>query len=80
MRLVKLLIIWFFMGMVYFTIEGLWRIPQGGYANIVMLPIGGLCGLLVGSINQIPKFYKMPVIVQSFIGMIIVLVVEFAAG
>ena len=79
-KLLKVLFIWFLMGMVYFVIEGIWRIPKGGYANIVMLPVGGLCGLLVGSINQVPGFYNMSVLLQSVIGTVIVLVVEYISG
>lgn len=79
-NLIKILIIWFLLGMAYFTLEGIWRIPKGGYANICMLPIGGLCGLLVGSINQIPKFYNMKIIYQSLLGTLFVLIVEFVSG
>lgn len=79
-KVLKVLTIWFLMGMVYFVIEGIWRIPKGGDANVVMLPIGGLCGLLIGSINQIPKFYNMSVFKQSLIGTGIVLVIEYTAG
>ena len=76
----KILAIWFILGTFYFTLEGIWRIPKGGYANIVMLPIGGLCGICVGSINQIPKFYNMKVIYQSIIGALIVTFIEFISG
>jgi len=76
----RLLTLWFIMGALYYILEGLWRIPKGGYANIVMLPIGGLCGIAVGGINQIPRFYRLPVLIQSLIGTGIVLAVEFAAG
>ena len=79
-KVLKVLTIWFLMGMVYFVIEGIWRIPKGGDANVVMLPIGGLCGLLIGSINQIPQFYNMSVFKQSLIGTGIVLVIEYTAG
>ena len=79
-RLFKILFIWFIIGMIYFTVEGLWRIPQGGYANIIMLPIGGLCGLLIGSVNQIPKFYNMSVWKQSIIGTMITLIIEYISG
>lgn len=68
------------MGALYYVPEGLWHIPRGGYANIVMLPIGGMCGLAVGGINQIPRFYKMPVFIQLLVGASIILIVEFAAG
>ena len=76
----KILAIWFILGTFYFTLEGIWRIPKGGYANIVMLPIGGLCGICVGSINQIPKFYNMKVIYQSIIGAVITTIIEFISG
>lgn len=79
-KLVKVLTIWFILGMMYFTLEGIWRIPKGGYANIAMLPVGGLCGLCVGSINQFPKFYKLKVIYQSLIGALIVTAIEFISG
>lgn len=79
-RIVKLLILWFIIGMMYFTIEGLWRIPSGGYANIVMLPIGGLCGVLIGSLNQYPKFYNSKIIYQATISTLIVLAIEFLSG
>ena len=79
-KIIKLLIIWFVLGMCYFTLEGLYRIPQGGYTNIAMLFVGGFCGLIVGSINQIPQFYKMTVWKQSIIGAIVVLIVEYISG
>lgn len=76
----KILIIWFLMGSCYYVLEGIWKIPKGGYANIVMLLVGGLCGLAVGSINQIPKFYNMKIIYQSLIGALITLCIEFLSG
>lgn len=80
-RLLKLLAIWFIIGTLYFVLEGLWRIPTtGGYANIIMLPIGGLCGLAIGSINQIPKFYNMKIIYQALISAVIVTLIEFLSG
>lgn len=79
-RIFKVLAIWFVLGMCYFTLEGIYRIPKGGYANIAMLFVGGLCGVLVGSINQIPKFYKMAVWKQAVIGTALTLVVEYVSG
>ena len=79
-KILKILSIWFIIGMVYFVIEGIWRIPKGGYANISMFAVGGLCGLLVGSINQIPRFYNMSVWKQAVIGTFIVLAVEYISG
>lgn len=77
---IKILILWISLGMLYFTLEGIWRIPKGGYANICMLPIGGVCGLLVGSINQVPKFYNMKIIYQSVVGALVVTIIEFLSG
>jgi uncharacterized membrane protein len=45
-----------------------------------MLFVGGLCGILVGLINQIPLFYNARIILQSAIGVFIVLAVEFISG
>ena len=45
-----------------------------------MLFVGGFCGLLIGSINQIPRFYNMSVWKQALIGTGIVLIIEYAAG
>ncbi|MBQ3185904.1 MAG: hypothetical protein IJB54_08000 [Firmicutes bacterium] len=79
-KVLKVLILWFIMGALYFTLEGFWRIPSGGYANIIMLPIGGLCGILIGSLNQYPRFYNSKVIYQCLISTVIVLLVEFISG
>lgn len=76
----KVLVLWFLLGSAYFVIEGIWHIPSGGYANIVMLPIGGLCGICIGAINQIPKFYNMKILYQSIISTIIILGIEFLSG
>ncbi len=67
-------------GMVYFAIEGLWRIPQGGWANVAMLFVGGICFVLVGGINQIHAFFKLSMRWQASIGAVIVLAVEYIAG
>jgi hypothetical protein len=72
----RILLLWLIMGMLYLTIEVLFR----GKSHISMLAVGGICGLWVGSINQIPQFYKTRIIFQSVIGALIVLLVEFIAG
>lgn len=72
----RVLTIWAALGAVYVALETLCR----GYSHPSMLVVGGLCGVLVGAINQIPRFYRAPVIVQSVIGAVIVLVVEFVSG
>ena len=76
----RFLILWMITGMLYYTVEGIWRIGNGGWANIVMLPIGGLCGVLVGSLHKIPRFYSMRVITQALLGTCIVLIIELLTG
>ena len=79
-KMLKILLIWFLIGILYYALEGIYRIPQGGNANVSMLAVGGLCGLAVGSINQIPRFYNMKILYQSLIGTIMTLVIEFVSG
>lgn len=72
----RILTIWATLGAAYVVIETLFR----GYSHPSMFVVGGLCGVLVGAINQNPRFYRAPVIVQSVIGAVIVLAVEFISG
>ena len=72
----RILTIWATLGAAYVVFETLFR----GYSHPSMFVVGGLCGVLVGAINQAPRFYRAPVIVQSVIGAVIVLAVEFISG
>ena len=72
----RILTIWAALGAAYVVFETLFR----GYSHPSMFVVGGLCGVLVGAINQNPRFYRAPVIVQSVIGAVIVLAVEFISG
>lgn len=72
----RVLTIWAVLGAAYVTLEILFR----GRSHPSMLIVGGLCGLLVGAINQIPRFYRAPIATQAAIGALIVLAVEFASG
>ena len=72
----KILTLWAALGVMYVDMETVFR----GYSHPSMLIVGGLCGVLVGAINQHPRFYNAPVILQSAAGALIVLVVEFLAG
>ncbi len=57
-------------------IEILWR----GYTDISMMFVGGLCGFLVGRLNEHPKFYDRKMWQQCIIGSLITLVIEFISG
>ena len=72
----KILTLWAALGVMYVAMETVFR----GYSHPSMLIVGGLCGVLVGAINQHPRFYNAPVVLQSAVGAVIVLVVEFLAG
>lgn len=72
----KHLILGFLMGMAYFTLEGFWR----GWTNIAMLFIGGLCAILIGELNQNPRYFKLKIWQQTLIGTGIILVIELVSG
>ena len=72
----KHMILGFLMGVAYFTLEGLWK----GWTNIAMLFIGGLCAVLIGQLNDYPKYFKLKVWQQTLIGTGIILIIEFTSG
>lgn len=72
----RVLTIWAILGAAYVALETVFR----GYSHPSMLIVGGLCGVLVGTINQRPGFFRALVIVQAAIGALIVLAVEFVSG
>lgn len=72
----RILTLWAALGTVYVALEVIFR----GCSHPSMFVVGGLCGLLVGTINQCPRFYHAPVALQSVIGALIVLCVEFVSG
>lgn len=77
----RTMILWFCGGLLAYPIEGLWRIhSNGGWVSIYMLPVYGMALLGLGLINRLPIFYNRKIIVQSAIGAIFVLIIEFIAG
>lgn len=62
-------------GTIYFSIEIMYR----GYSHWSMWLLGGLCGVLVGLINEILS-WKTPLCIQVTIGGCIVTVLEFIVG
>lgn len=71
---IKNSIIFFTFGSIYYLIEILFR----GYSFPSMFIVGGLCGLLIGLINE--KSPKMPMLMQMILGAIIVTIIEFLVG
>ena len=72
--LIKELILLIIFGITYCGIEILYR----GRTHISMLFVGGLCAILIGMINEITP--KMNIILQMFIGAVIVTIIEFVSG
>lgn len=72
----RIITLWALLGAAYVALEVLWR----GYSHPSMFIVGGLCGVLVGALNQFPRYYKAPVIVQAVAGAALVLAVEFLSG
>ena len=74
-RFLKPLILIGIGGLTYTLIEVLWR----GYSHWTMFIVGGLCGYLIGLVNEVIP-WEMPIWKQSIIGATIVIVIEFISG
>lgn len=74
-RHLRLVILFVLLGLTYFSIETLWR----GYSHWTMFLLGGLCGLLVGYVNELFE-WSTPLWKQILIGEAIVLPLEFLTG
>lgn len=62
-------------GGAYFVIEMIWR----GHSHWTMAVLGGICFVLIGSINEFFP-WEMPLVLQGLIGATVVTVLEFYAG
>ena len=70
----KNIIIFLIFGVSYYVLEILWR----GYSHWTMVIVGGLCGLLIGLINEITP--KMNTVLQMLLGSVVVTIIEFITG
>lgn len=75
MWLIKSLILYGIGGLSYIAIELLWR----GHTHWTMFVVGGICFLIVGSINEYYS-WDIPLIKQCIIGAVVVTIIEFFAG
>ena len=73
-NITKNIIIFIIFGISYYLLEILWR----GYSHWTMIIVGGLCGLLIGLINEITP--KMNTVLQMLLGSVIVTIIEFVTG
>lgn len=74
-KLVKLLTLFSFGGMLYGLIELAWR----GYTHISMFVVGGICFVLIGALDEMSP-EPPPVAVQLPMAALIVTAVELASG
>ena len=74
MNKIKILLIFIIFGLSYVGIELLYR----GHSHISMFFLGGLCGVLIGLINEYTP--KMNIILQMLLGTVIITVLEFITG
>jgi len=51
-----------------------------GWTSLWMIPIGGLCGYLLGHLNELGCSKKLPILFQALIGVLIVWGIEFCTG
>lgn len=70
-------VLFLFGGISYFLIEIFWR----GYSHIGMLILGGLCFVLIGSINGYYfKYKKRPILLQLIMSSLIITILELIFG
>lgn len=74
-RVLKAITLWLWGGFLYYVIEVLWR----GYSHPAMFAVGGLCFLLIGSINNIFP-WSLGLLWQSLIGAAIITITELISG
>lgn len=72
--LLKEFIIFLIFGITYALLEILAR----GYTHPAMIVLGGICGVLVGLLNDSTP--DMPILAQCLLGSIIITILEFISG
>ena len=72
--ILKEFIIFIIFGLMYVTIELLYR----GYTHYSMFIVGGICGVLIGLIND--NTPDMPLLPQCVLGTVIITVIELLTG
>ena len=62
-------------GIIYYTLENIWR----GYSHWTMGILGGICFICLGLINELLS-WETPLVIQMLIGGTIITVLEFITG
>lgn len=75
MKIFRMAVLTFIGGLIYITVEVMFR----GYTHWTMLVVGGICGCLVGELDDLIP-WEMPFIAQCILGGLVVTAVEFVSG
>lgn len=92
----KSMVLLLVMGLIYLDLEIFMRAMRGdllkagfhdvkwislaGWTSLWMFLIGGLCGLFIGSLNEVVKKAAIPLWLQSLLGMLGIFLIEFSTG
>ena len=63
-QIIKYIVLFVIFGVIYYGIE-IWA---RGYSHIAMIAVGGICGIIVGLINEYFD-YDMPLLLQMLAGL-----------
>lgn len=93
-KALKWLTLCFIMGFVYLGIEVIFRaisgemvgtggikyISMAGWTTLWMILVGGLCGLLLGLFNEMKWSKDFPIVIQSLVGTMVIIIIELFSG
>lgn len=74
-QILKYLFLWLVGGLIYYSIEMLWR----GHSHWTMAVLGGICFVIIGLLNEVFT-WNMALISQMVLSALIITVLEFITG
>jgi uncharacterized membrane protein len=74
-KIIKALFLCFIGGLIYYSVEILWR----GYSHWSMAILGGICFLIIGQLNEAYR-WDMALISQMFISALVITLLELITG
>lgn len=60
--------------------KGISKLSFMGYTSLWIFPIGGLCGIIIGSLNGKPRYYNLRLWQQVLIGGSLITIIELVSG
>lgn len=74
-QILKYIFLWFVGGLIYYSVEILWR----GHSHWSMAVLGGICFVIIGLLNEVFT-WDMALISQMVLSALIITVLEFITG